>query len=176
MVFDLDPDPEMPWKSVVEAAQLTKVVLDELGLKSFLKTSGGKGLHLVVPLSRRHAWETVAGFSQAVAQHLAHMLPRQFSAKMGAKNRVGKIFVDYLRNRRQASTVAPYSLRARPGLPVAVPIAWEELTEIGSAARWTLSTIAERFSQGGEDPWRDYFVTKQSITAAMMYKLGMEKP
>lgn len=176
MVFDLDPDPDMPWKSVVEAAYLTKVVLDELGLKSFLKTSGGKGLHLVVPLSRRHSWETVAGFSQAVAQHLARMLPRQFSAKMGAKNRVGKIFVDYLRNRRQASTVAPYSLRARPGLPVAVPIAWEELPEVGSAARWTLSTLTERFSQDVEDPWRDYFDTKQSITAATMKKIGMKKP
>ncbi|HZW12957.1 MAG TPA: DNA ligase D [Noviherbaspirillum sp.] len=173
MVFDLDPDPALPWQSVAEGARLTKVVLDELGLCSFLKTSGGKGLHLVVPLSRRQGWDEVAAFSQAVAQHLAHMLPRLFSAKMGEKNRVGKIFVDYLRNRRQASTVVPYSVRARPGLPVATPIAWDELEQVTSAAMWTIASLPGRLARNMGDPWQEFFATRQSLTAAMKRKLGM---
>ncbi|HEY0848234.1 MAG TPA: DNA ligase D [Noviherbaspirillum sp.] len=173
MVFDLDPDPALPWEKVVEGAQLTKVVLDELQLQSFLKTSGGKGLHLVVPLARRNTWDDVAKFSQGVAQHLARMLPKHFSAKMGEKNRVGRIFVDHLRNREHASTVAPYSARARPGLPVAVPIAWEELTGIKNAAMWRIDSLPGRLSGLGADPWEGYFALRQSITAAMRRKLGV---
>jgi bifunctional non-homologous end joining protein LigD len=175
MVFDLDPDPALPWKAVIDGAQLTKTVLDELGLKSFLKTSGGKGLHLVVPLARRHGWDVVAEFSLAVAQHLARTLPSHFSAKMGEKNRVGKIFVDTLRNRRQASTIAPYSARARPGLPVATPIAWEELPRTSSAAMWTISSLPNRLASLKTDPWRDYFKTRQMLTEAMKKKIGMVK-
>jgi bifunctional non-homologous end joining protein LigD len=173
MVFDLDPDPDLPWKTVVEGAQLTKVLLDELGLKTFLKTSGGKGLHIVVPLARRHSWEEVSDFSEAVVQHMARTLPRHFSAKMGEKNRVGKIFVDYLRNKRQASTVAPYSARARHGLPVATPIGWEELEDIGSSAMWTIASLPGRLAGLKEDPWRDYFKTRQMLTAAMKKMLGI---
>jgi bifunctional non-homologous end joining protein LigD len=173
MVFDLDPDPDLPWTTVVEGAQLTKVVLDELGLKSFLKTSGGKGLHLVVPLARRHTWDDVSDFSQAVAQHLARTLPKHFSAKMGEKNRVGKIFVDYLRNKRMASTVAPYSARARPWLPVATPIAWEELKHVSSAAMWTITSLPGRLAKLKKDPWAEYFKTRQMLTAAMKKTLGI---
>jgi bifunctional non-homologous end joining protein LigD len=173
MVFDLDPDHDLPWKAVVEGAQLTKVVLDELGLKSFLKTSGGKGLHIVVPLARRHTWDDISDFSQAVAQHLARTLPRHFSAKMGEKNRVGKIFIDYLRNKRQASTVAPYSARARPWLPVATPIAWEELKNVDGAAMWTIASLPGRLAKLKKDPWAEYFKTRQTLTAAMKKKLGI---
>jgi len=172
MVFDLDPDPALPWQRVVEGAQLVKVVLDELGLKSFLKTSGGKGLHLVVPLARRHSWDAVAAFSQGVAQHLARTLPKHFSAKMGEKNRIGKIFIDYLRNKRQASTVAPYSVRARPGLPVAVPIGWDELKEIDGAAMWTIASLPQWLDARRNDPWRDYGKTLQVLSAAMKSKLA----
>jgi bifunctional non-homologous end joining protein LigD len=173
MVFDLDPDPDLPWKKVVEGAQLTKALLDELGLKTFLKTSGGKGLHIVVPLARRHSWDEVSDFSQAVVQHMARTLPSHFSAKMGEKNRIGKIFVDYLRNKRQASTVAPYSARARHGLPVATPIAWEELKDIGSAAMWTIASLPGRLAKLKEDPWSDYFKTRQMLTAAMKKMLNL---
>ncbi|GAB3541885.1 DNA ligase D [Noviherbaspirillum agri] len=176
MVFDLDPDPALPWTIVAEGARLTKVVLDELGLCCFLKTSGGKGLHLVVPLSRRQGWDEVAAFSQAVVQHLARMLPKLFSAKMGEKNRVGKIFVDYLRNRRQASTVVPYSVRARPGLPVATPIAWDELELLAGPAAWTIASLPERLAKNGNDPWQEFFTTRQSLTAAMRRKLGLPAP
>jgi bifunctional non-homologous end joining protein LigD len=126
-VLDLDPDPALPWKAMLEAAQLTLSVLDELGLQAFVKTSGGKGLHLVVPLARRDGWETVKAFAKAIAQFMAQQLPERFSATSGPKNRVGKIFIDYLRNARGASTVAAYSVRARPGLPVSVPVSREEL-------------------------------------------------
>jgi bifunctional non-homologous end joining protein LigD len=172
MVFDLDPDPDLPWAAVIDGAQLTKVVLDELGLKSFLKTSGGKGLHLVVPLARRHDWDEVATFSQAVAQHLARTIPKRFSAKMGEKNRIGKIFIDYMRNRQQASTVVPYSVRAKPGLPVATPIAWEELKDTTGSAMWTVTSLAKRLSQLAKDPWEDYFKTKQMMTGGMKRKIG----
>lgn len=174
MMFDLDPDPSLPWKRVTEGAQLVRVVLQELGLHAFLKTSGGKGLHLVVPLARRHSWEDVSAFSQAVAVHLAATLPKHFSAKMGEKNRVGKIFVDYLRNKRQASTVAPYSVRARPGLPVATPISWDELEALTSAAAWTVASLPERLSALKDDPWQDYFNTRQVLGKAIRKKLGLD--
>ncbi|WP_019142326.1 DNA ligase D [Noviherbaspirillum massiliense] len=174
MVFDLDPDPELPWHAVTEGAHLVKVLLDELGLQSFLKTSGGKGLHLVVPLARRHEWEDVTAFSQAVAQHLARTLPARFSAKMGAQNRAGKIFVDYMRNQRQASAVCPYSVRARPGLPVATPMTWEELPETNSAAMWTVATLPMRLAQLKEDPWENYFKLRQVLTVGMRRKIGVE--
>ncbi len=173
MVFDLDPDPALPWTAVVEGARLMKLLLDELDLKSFLKTSGGKGLHLIVPLARRHDWDEVGAFSATLAQHLARTLPRHFGAKMGARNRVGKIFVDYLRNQRQASTVAPFSARARPGLPVATPIAWDELAQLSGAAMWTVASLPQRLARQERDPWRDYAGTRQRLTAAMKKKLGM---
>jgi bifunctional non-homologous end joining protein LigD len=175
MIFDLDPDPDLPWKTVVEAARLTRVLLDELGLVSFLKTSGGKGLHVVVPLARRHSWDAVTAFAQAVAQHMATTLPRQFSAKMGAQNRVGKVFIDYLRNQRQASTIAPFAVRARPGLGVAAPILWEELNDIDGAAQWNIATLPQRLEKQKRDPWADYLRTRQSLTVAMRKKLGLKK-
>ena len=100
VVFDLDPDAALGWERMIEAAQLTRSLLDELGLESFCKTSGGKGLHVVVPLAKQAGWDEVKDFSQAVAQHMAATLPKYFSAKMGAQNRKQKIFVDYLRNNR----------------------------------------------------------------------------
>ena len=174
MVFDLDPDPDLPWSAMIEAARLTHVVLDELGLCSFLKTSGGKGLHLMVPLTRRHGWDEVKDFAQAVARHLARTLPQHFSATMGAKNRVGKIFIDYLRNGRSASTVAPYSVRARPRLPVSVPLAWDELDELKSAAQWTIADLPALLARAKRDPWAEYFENRQTITAAMKRMIGMK--
>src|SRR5690606_25656530 len=97
-VLDLDPDPALPWKRMVEATQLTQTLLDEIGLQSFLKTSGGKGLHILVPLQPVHDWSEVKGFSQAIARYLAKLLPQHFSAVSGPKNRIGRIFIDYLRN------------------------------------------------------------------------------
>jgi bifunctional non-homologous end joining protein LigD len=167
MVFDLDPGEGTPWPRVKEAALLTRTLLDELGLESFLKTSGGKGLHVVVPLTPRDDWDTVKGFSQAVVQHLAQTIPDRFVARSGPANRVGKLFVDYLRNSHGATTVAAFSARARPGLGVSMPIAWEQLTELKSGAQWTVQTAREHLSFQQADPWADYRATKQTLASAM---------
>jgi bifunctional non-homologous end joining protein LigD len=174
-VLDLDPDPALPWKAMLEAAQLTLSVLDELGLQAFVKTSGGKGLHLVVPLARRDGWETVKAFAKAIAQFMAQQLPERFSATSGPKNRVGKIFIDYLRNARGASTVAAYSVRARPGLPVSVPVSREELKGLRSAQQWTIANLHERLKQLKDDPWAGY-AHRQKISKTMWDKLGAKPP
>ncbi len=176
MIFDLDPDPALPWSAVVEATRLVLTLLAELGLKGFLKTSGGKGMHVVVPLARRHDWEAVKRFSKAVTSHLARLLPERFSDRMGPKNRVGKIFVDYLRNQKAGTTAAAYSVRARPGLPVSVPIADAELETIAGGGQWSVRTLVERLRTlraQKREPWPGYG-KGQSITAQMKSRLGIE--
>ncbi|MFM0595301.1 DNA ligase D [Paraburkholderia dilworthii] len=171
MVFDLDPDASLDWQRMIEAAQLTRSLLEELGLASFCKTSGGKGLHVVVPLAKQAGWDDVKGFSQAVAQHMAATLPTHFSAKMGAQNRKGKIFVDYLRNNRGSSTVAAFSARARPGMGVSVPLSWDEVATTTAGDQWTIENLHERLTDLKRDPWADYARTRQRLTAAMKKRL-----
>lgn len=174
-VLDLDPDPALPWRSMLEATQLTLTVLDEIGLQAFLKTSGGKGIHIIVPLARRADWDTVKAFAKALAQFMARQLPERFTATSGPKNRVGKIFLDYLRNGRGASTVAAYSVRARPGLPVSVPIARDELDGLRSAGQWTVGNLEQRLDGLKRDPWVGY-ANRQRITRAMWSRLGADAP
>ncbi|MBI6917528.1 DNA ligase D [Pseudomonas monteilii] len=171
-VLDLDPDPALPWKAMLEATQLTLTLLDELGLKVFLKTSGGKGMHLVVPLTRRAGWEEVKDFSHALVNHMAGLFPDRLSAVSGPKNRVGRIFIDYLRNGKGATTVAAYSLRAREGLPVSVPIWREELSQLKGANQWNIGNLHTRLAQV-EDPWAEMGKTRQSITLRMRKQLGI---
>lgn len=166
MTFDLDPGEGLEWEYMQEAAQLVRIFLDELGLKSFLKTSGGKGLHVVVPLKRLRDWDTVKDFSQAIVVHLAKTIPQRFVAKSGPSNRKGKIFIDYLRNGLGATTICAWSARARPGLGVSVPLAWEDLPSLTSAARWNASNIQDRLEKGN-NPWSDYEASRQSIVQAM---------
>ncbi|MBI3547381.1 MAG: DNA ligase D [Gammaproteobacteria bacterium] len=172
-ILDLDPDVSLPWQQMVEAAQLTKAALDELGLNSFLKTSGGKGLHIIVPLLRRYTWEQVQDFSQAIARHLSKTIPQRFSAKMGAQNRIDKVFVDYLRNRRGASTVAAFSARARSGLAVSAPISWEELGQIEGSDQWNIQTLPARLRELRNDVWKNYTHANQRITNDMKRALGL---
>jgi bifunctional non-homologous end joining protein LigD len=167
MIFDLDPGEGVAFAQVREGAQLTRALLDELGLQSWIKTSGGKGLHVVVPMSARLDYDTVKAFSQRIVQHLAQTIPQRFVAKSGPANRVGKIFVDYLRNGFNATTAAAFSARARPGLGVSMPIAWEELPEITSGAQWTIADARDRLSFQKADPWAGYGACKQTMTAAM---------
>ena len=129
MTFDLDPGDGVGWTAMVAAARLTRALLDEIGLRAFVKTSGGKGLHVVVPLTPREGWDDVKDFSREVVERLATLAPDQLVAKSGPKNRVGRIFVDYLRNGRGATTAAAYSARARAGLGVSIPCDWDELDE-----------------------------------------------
>lgn len=174
-VLDLDPDPALPWKSMVEATQLTLSVLDELGLKAFLKTSGGKGIHVVVPLTRKLGWDEVKGFSHAIVSHMAKLLPDRFSAVSGPKNRVGRIFIDYLRNGLGATTICAYAARTREGLPVSVPIFREEVAELKGANLWNVRNVHERLAEVGHEPWAGLKTTRQSITAEMRRRIGMRK-
>ncbi|MEK1837001.1 MAG: DNA ligase D [Pseudomonas sp.] len=174
-VLDLDPDPALPWKSMIEATQLTLTVLDELGLKAFLKTSGGKGIHLVVPLTRKHGWDEVKDFSHAIVSHMAKLLPDRFSAVSGPKNRIGRIFIDYLRNGLGATTICAYAVRTREGLPVSVPIFREEVAQLKGGNQWNVHNVHERLADIGDEPWADLKKTRQTITADMRRRVGMKK-
>ncbi|HEX7441690.1 MAG TPA: DNA ligase D [Caldimonas sp.] len=173
VVFDLDPGEGVKWAQIQEAALLTRTILTELGLRSWLKTSGGKGLHVVVPLAPRLGYDSVNAFAKALVVHLARTIPSRFVTKSGAANRVGKIFVDYLRNGHGATTVAAYSARARPGLGVSMPVTWEELPALKSGAQWTVATAREHLSFQKAEPWADYFLSRQTLAAAMKL-LGCE--
>ena len=140
-------------------------LLTELKLQCWLKTSGGKGLHVVVPLAPRGSWDTVRTFSEDVVRHLAKVIPQRFVAKAGAANRVGRIFVDYLRNNHGATTVAAFSARARPGLGVSMPVAWDDLADLKGGNQWTVRTAREHLSFLQADPWADYWACKQTLAA-----------
>ncbi|HZY18894.1 MAG TPA: DNA ligase D [Ramlibacter sp.] len=172
MTFDLDPGDGVEWTQMQEAALLVQAFLTELGLPAWLKTSGGKGLHVVVPLKGPYGWDPVKDFSQAIVQHLARTIPQRFVAKSGPKNRVGRIFIDYLRNGFGATTVAAWSARARPGLGISVPVRWDELKGLRSGAHWTVSTVHERLGEGNA-PWEGYAASAVSPKAAMK-RLGFE--
>ncbi len=171
VIFDLDPDPALPWLSMVEATELTLQLLDDLGLQAFLKTSGGRGMHVVVPLDRRHDWDLARQFARSVTERLAREAPELIVDKMGPQNRVGRIFVDYLRNQRGASTVAAYSVRARPGLAVSVPIEREELAQLERADRWNIGNLDERLRALRSDPWARYGAVRQRLTQALLKRL-----
>ncbi|SDC73301.1 ATP-dependent DNA ligase LigD phosphoesterase module /ATP-dependent DNA ligase LigD polymerase module [Cupriavidus sp. YR651] len=167
IVFDLDPGEGVSWRHVLEAAQLVQGFLTELALKAWLKTSGGKGLHVVVPLAPELDYPTVKGFSHAVVCHLAKVLPERFVAKSGAANRKGKVFVDYLRNGLGQTTVAAFSARARPGMGVSMPISWRQLSDLKGPDDWNVRNAREYLSFQRTDPWRDYWKTAQTLTVAM---------
>lgn len=165
MTFDLDPGEGFSWKQVQEAAELVHVLLDELHLANFLKTSGGKGLHVVVPFKPSVDWQTAKSFSQAVVRHLVDTIPHLFVGKSGPRNRVGKLFVDYLRNGRGATTVSAWSARTRPGMGVSVPLAWDELKGLSGSAQWTVRNVQERLDM--DDPWTAYAsASRQTLHSA----------
>jgi bifunctional non-homologous end joining protein LigD len=166
-VLDLDPDPALPWAKVREGCELVRAVLDHLELEWFVKTTGGKGLHFVVPLVRRHTWDEVKDFTGAIAQHLARTLPSLFTATMSKARRAQRIYVDYLRNAEQASAVAAYSARARAGLPVSTPIDWAELARDVRGAHFNVRNVPQRLAKQKRDPWSAYARSAQRISAAM---------
>ncbi len=173
IIVDLDPDPSVPWNFVIEAAQLVRTLLNELDLKCFVKTTGGKGLHVVLPLQRVHTWDEVNAFSKGLADHLVRLIPDRFIANMSKQKRKGKIYVDYLRNAKGATAIAAYSTRARPGAPVSVPLAWEELSVDVRSDHFTVANMVARLKVLKRDPWRDYFTVKQKLTRKMKVSLGV---
>ncbi len=160
LVMDLDPAEGVPWSQVREGAEALRVLLQERGLRSFLLSTGGKGVHVIAPLDGRASWEEVRGFARDVAEGVSSAAPARFTANPRKAARVGRIFIDHLRNGRGSTAVAPFSPRARAGAPVAVPLGWQELDD---AVTITLLTLPERLRFA--DPWADFFAVKQGLPA-----------
>ena len=171
IVLDLDPDEGLPWRQTVDAAFEVREALAGLGLVPFVKTTGGKGLHVVVPLLRRQSWEPVRRFCEAFARQMAATAPSRFTANMAKAQRRGRIFLDYLRNVRGATAVAAYSLRARPGVPASTPLAWDELSAIDDPADLNYATVPERLAGGAPDPWAGIDQAARALTKDIERKL-----
>jgi bifunctional non-homologous end joining protein LigD len=167
IVFDLDPGEGIAWQAMRDGALLVRALLQELGLSSWLKTTGGKGLHLFVPIRPDKDYETARAFSQVVVLHLAQTFPERFVAKLGPRNRKGRIFIDYLRNGWVQSTAEVYSARARPGMGVSMPVMWEDLPAIECGDEWNIVTGPDWLDARQRDPWAGYLTAKQSLAKAI---------
>jgi DNA ligase D len=174
MIFDLDPDEAVGWPSVIDSAFALRDRLEALNLPAFVKSTGGKGLHIVVPLVRRHSWDAMRSFARAFVESAARDAPRQFTANLAKKQRAGRIFIDHLRNIRGATAVAPYSLRAREGAPVATPLAWEELRRLKDPVNLNHATVPDRLSRLGRDPWQEMQYSAGVLTKEAREKVGLK--
>lgn len=162
LVFDLDPDEDLPFAAAVKASLQLKEILEDIDLTSFAMATGGKGLHVIVPLSRGHSWDAHRDFAEAMARHLTEQEPDRFVATMSKAKRRGKIFIDYLRNTRGASAIAPYSTRARPGAHVAFPLSWPAVSKLKDARPATVSDAVSKLARM-KDPWPGYFKLRQKL-------------
>jgi bifunctional non-homologous end joining protein LigD len=172
LVFDLDPDEDLEFAHVRRAAFDIHALLDTAGLTSFAMLTGGKGIHVVLNLKRRHDWAEVKGFARDFAEQVERLDPKRFVANMSKAKRKGRIFVDYLRNGRGATAIAPYSTRARGAAPVAVPVSWDELRTIASASAFKLRDMSARWAE--PDPWVDYAKAAVALTRSARGKLGLD--
>jgi bifunctional non-homologous end joining protein LigD len=173
LVFDLDPDEGLDLGTLKAAAAEVREFLEDLGFKSFLKSTGGKGLHLVAPLAPKLGWDVVKAFAKAIADALVSARPDRYTANPLKKTREGKIFVDYLRNQRGGSAIVNYSTRAKEGAPVACPLRWDELKALKAASPYTVKTLPTRLKAMKRDPWQGFSSTRQSITAKARKALGL---
>ncbi len=165
LVFDLDPDEALPFSDVREAATTVRDLLRDVGLESVPLVSGGKGVHVIVPLRGDVEWPVAKQFAHAVAQQLEAREPSRFVSGMSKARRVGRIFVDYLRNERGATAIVPWSTRARAGAPVALPVSWKALADVPSASAFSIDAAIERAE--AEEPWPDFFTQRQGLRAAI---------
>jgi len=165
LVMDLDPGDTVEWRSVVAAARVVRALFTALDLASFVKTTGGRGLHVVVPLTPRADWSACLEFARAFAQALVRSQPALFTERFAKAGREDKILLDYLRNNRTNTSIAAYAPRARPDATVSVPISWTELARLTSPARFTLATVPQRLARLRSDPWQAYWTSKQRLPA-----------
>ena len=170
LTFDLDPDPALPWKRVKEAALALRGRLSDLNLPSFVKATGGKGLHVVVPILPRQNWDVVKTFARKVAERFAESAPELYLATMSKAKRKGKIFIDYLRNARTATAISAYSTRARASAPVSVPLSWDELATDVREDHFTIRNVPQRLSRLRRDPWEGYEKLRASLKESMLKK------
>lgn len=173
VVFDLDPDPSVGWPRVVETAQALQRRLRALGLESFVKTTGGKGLHVVAPLRPASTWEESFAFSRAVSEEMERAQPGAYTTEMSKARRRGRILIDYLRNNRGSTSVAAYSTRARPGAAISTPITWTELAKGVRPDQYDVGNIRPRLESLRQDPWKQYWTVRQRITAAVRRELSL---
>jgi bifunctional non-homologous end joining protein LigD len=166
LIFDLDPGEDVPWSAVIEAAFDVRSRLEAHGLQSFVKTSGGKGLHVVLPIEPVAGWDEAKGFTQRVAETMGKSQPDRYVATMAKKARRGRIFVDYLRNGRGATAVAPYSTRALPLASVSTPLGWDELSEGVRADHFRIDNLRQRLDVLKADPWAGFFTLRQRLPAS----------
>ncbi|HMD34225.1 MAG TPA: non-homologous end-joining DNA ligase [Vicinamibacterales bacterium] len=163
LVIDLDPGEDVGWRAVVEAARLVRALLEQMDLASFVKTTGGRGLHVVVPLAPRADWSACLSFARALANALVRARPSMFTDQFARAGRADRILVDYLRNNRTNTSVAAYSTRARPDAPVSTPIAWTELSADRPPGRFTIATVPQRLKRLRTDPWSAYWTNRQPL-------------
>ncbi len=163
----------MPWGLVIQCARQVREFLQEIGLESFVKTTGGKGPHLVVPIQRKADWDEAKEFCKRIADLVVAADPRHFTAKMAKAARPGKIFIDYLRNSRGATSVVGYSPRARPNAPVSVPLTWDELGERTTSDFYTIRTLARRLKSLKRDPWQKIATLRQDVAKAIKKLQGL---
>ncbi|HEU0215335.1 MAG TPA: DNA ligase D, partial [Stellaceae bacterium] len=177
ITFDLDPDEGLPWQHVIEAAIDVREALDAIGLRSFVKTTGGKGLHVVVPLRPQLApeldWDAVKTFAKWVAERMHEERPDQFTANMSKQERRGRIYLDYLRNSRGATAVGAYSPRERAGTPVSTPLSWEEVESGVPPTAFTVATIPARLAALEVDPWAEIGEARQTVAAKVRKHIGI---
>lgn len=168
ITFDLDPDPALPWSRVVAGAHLVREHLSAIGLESFVKTTGGKGLHVVVPVRRRLEWEAIKAFSKQVVERIVRERPKEYTSRLSLADRRGRIFIDYLRNGRGATAVSAYSTRARAGAPVSTPLSWDELGPDARSSAYHVLTLPDRLARLAADPWAGFAKSRQSVTKEMV--------
>ena len=164
LIFDIDPAEDLGWSDVVRAARHVRERLDDLGLVSFVRTTGGKGLHVVVPIVRRTPWDELKSLARAFADALVREEPRRYIATSSKAKRAGKLYLDYLRNEQGATAIASYSTRARPGATVATPLSWDELADSLLPGQFNTRTVPERLRKMKHDPWRGFLELQQSVT------------
>jgi bifunctional non-homologous end joining protein LigD len=165
IIFDLDPDEGLTFDHVVEAAKEVRERLERLGLVSFVKTTGGKGLHVVLPIEPISDWRAAKMFAKDVSAQMAADSPELYLTRISKAERAGRLFIDYLRNDPTSTAVGAYSTRSRPGAPVATPIAWDELSKRLDPKTFNLNTVPGRLAAQGEDPWKDMFRVRQRLPA-----------
>lgn len=163
IVFDLDPDEGLGFGDVIAAAREVRDRLKALGLESFVKTTGGKGLHVVVPVEPTAEWREVKSFAKGVSAEMAADAPDRYLTKISKAERVGRIFIDYLRNDPTSTAVAPYSTRSRPGAPVATPLRWDELGPDLDPKKFDIFTVPDRIARQRSDPWKGMFEVRQTL-------------
>ena len=174
LIIDLDPDEALPWARVCDGAEVLRERLQAMGLRAFLRTTGGKGLHLVMALEPGHDWTLVKGFAEAFSKAAAADAPGLFTAVSGKERRKGRIYLDYVRNARGASAVASYSLRARPGFPVATPIEWSELRKLSGGNAFNRLNLHRRLETLAADPWDELGSSVAKITPKMRREVGLK--